>query len=121
MYLTVKRLRRYITGHHLTIFTDNTSLMHNISKPRDQSYMINRRLALISEYATEVEYIPTKSNIAADYFSRLAKVNVLYWKTKIDYRRLFLSQSTDQWCKTLHEDDDYKKRREFIYNVLYTF
>ena len=71
MYLAVKKFRYFIEGRHVTLFTDHlplTFVYKNISdkwSPRQQ-----RHLCFISEFTTDVRYVPGADNVVADALSR---------------------------------------------------
>ena len=71
MYLAVKKFCYFIEGRHVTLFTDHlplTFVYKNISdkwSPRQQ-----RHLCFISEFTTDVRYVPGADNIVADALSR---------------------------------------------------
>ena len=121
LYQSIKRLRRYIVGHQLTVYSDNQNLVHNLLKPRDKSDFLTRRLMLISEYVDSVYYIESKANMVADYLSRFGRVNALYYKSKIDYAKVFNEQLGDQWCASLEESPYFHKKSDWHNGILYRF
>ena len=71
MYLAVKKLRFFIEGRQVTLFTDHlllTFVYKNISdkgSPRQQRY-----LCFVSEFTTDVRCVPGADNVVADALSR---------------------------------------------------
>ena len=71
MYLAVKKFRYFIEGRQVTLFTDHrplTFVYKNISdkwSPRQQ-----RHLCFISEFTTDLRYVPGADNVVADALSR---------------------------------------------------
>ena len=71
MYLAVKKFLYFIEGRQVTLFTDHlplTFVYKNISdkwSPRQQ-----RQLCFVSEFTTEVRYVPGADNVVADVLSR---------------------------------------------------
>ena len=71
MYLAVKKFRYFIEGRQVTLFTDHlplTFVYKNISdkwSPRQQ-----RHLCFVSEFTTDVRYVPGADNVVADALSR---------------------------------------------------
>lgn len=121
LYQSIKRLRRYIVGHELTVYSDNQNLVNNVLRPRDNSDFFTRRLMLIGEYVDFIYYIASKDNMIADYLSRVGRVNALYYKSKIDYARIFNEQLTDDWCSTLQESPYFHQKSDWHNGVLYRF
>ena len=71
MYLSVKKFRYFIEGRQVTLFTDHRPLtfvykdMSDKWSPRQQ-----RHLCFVSEFTTDIRYVPAADNVVADALSR---------------------------------------------------
>ena len=71
MYLAVKKFRYFIEGRQVTLFTDHRPLtfvckdMSDKWSPRQQ-----RHLCFVSEFTTDIRYVPAADNVMADALSR---------------------------------------------------
>ena len=71
MYLAVKMFRYFIEGRQVTLFSDHrplTFVYKNISgkwSPRQK-----RHLCFVSEFTTDMRYVPGADNVVADALSR---------------------------------------------------
>ena len=70
-YLSVLQFKTLIDGHHVTLFVDHKPIVSAFySTSIAKSDVQQRRLSLISEYVSSVQYIRGGENIVADCLSR---------------------------------------------------
>ena len=71
MYLVVKKFRYYVEGRKFAIFTDHKPLTFVFNKVSDKwSPRQQRHLCFISEFSTDIRYVPGPDNVVAGALSR---------------------------------------------------
>ena len=114
MYLAVKKFRYFIEGRKFTLFTDHkplTFVFNNVSdkwSPRQQ-----RHLCLVSEFTTDIRYVPGADNVVADALSRapsqetsaIASIEGVATEV-IDYVTMAKQQAVDMAVQRLLAESD---------------
>ena len=71
MYLAVKKFRYFTEGRKFAIFTDHKPLTFVFNKVSDKwSPRQQRHLCFLSEFTTDIRYVPGPDNVVADALSR---------------------------------------------------
>lgn len=97
IYLAVKHFRHMVEGRDFTIFTDHKPITFAFQQKLDKcSPRQFRHLDFISQFSTDIRYVPGKQNIVADALSRIESLSAT-----IDYAALAASQQEDDELKTL--------------------
>lgn len=97
MYEAVKYFRHMIEARDFYIITDHKPLTHAFVKTSENcSPRQFRHLEFVSQFTTDVRYIPGSQNVVADTLSRIEEVT-----QGIDYQALAQSQSTDEQLQHL--------------------
>ena len=77
-YSAIRHFRHMLEGRQFTLFTDHKPLVHalrRVSPPA--SARQQRHLSYISEYTTDLQYLPGSANVVADALSRPTPVSAL--------------------------------------------
>lgn len=116
IYLSIKYFRHFIQGRILTVITDHKPISHAFSQKLEKAApIIQRHLCYISEYTTDIRYLPGRLNTPADSLSRIYSepINV----SKIDYNLLAKLQNEDLELQELlnnPKSDNLKIEKIFI-------
>lgn len=71
IYLAIKHFRHLVEGRSFHVYTDHKPLTGSIfSSNKDTSPRQTRHLCFISEFTTDIRFLPGKQNLAADALSR---------------------------------------------------
>ena len=71
IYLAVKKFRYFVEGRKFAIFTDHKPLTFVFNKVSDKwSPRQQRHLCFVSEFTTDIRYVPGPDNVVADALSR---------------------------------------------------
>lgn len=72
IYLAIKHFRHFLEGRNFHVYTDHKPLAGNIFSGRaDASPRQTRHLCFISEFTTDIRFVPGKNNPVADALSRI--------------------------------------------------
>lgn len=92
VYEAIKYFRYMVEARTFTIFTDHKPLTFAFSTRRDNcSPRQFRYLDFISQFSTNIHYIPGKDNTVADALSRIEELTI----SPLDYQLLARAQETD--------------------------
>ena len=95
MFATVKHFQTQLEGREFCIQTDHKPLQYAFVSISDKaSFWVRRQLEFLSQFTTDVRYLPGPENVTADVFSRLeaiARPEMQY----VDYEALAKDQLTD--------------------------
>lgn len=101
--LGIKHFRYMVEGRDFEIQTDHKPLIFAFSKKHDQSSPRQiRQLDFISQFSTNIKYVPGDQNTAADCLSRINKIQAQL----IDYDELAKEQSNCDDLKQLLSDSN---------------
>lgn len=91
IYEAIKYFRYMVEAKNFIIFTDHKPLTYAFNINRESNTPRQYRcLDYISQFTTDIRYLPGKENVVADALSRVEEVTAT-----IDYEALAKSQSTD--------------------------
>eukprot|EP00253_Pinus_taeda_P028690 PITA_28690 len=68
----INKLRHYITGYLVILYTDHSAIKYLANKPVTNG-RITRRLVLLQEFDITIKDLPGKENPVADFLSRMPK------------------------------------------------
>ena len=98
IYLAIKHFRYFLEGREFHIQTDHKPLIYALSSRLDHhSPRQIRHLDFISQFTSDLRYVPGSANTAADALSR-SSANALQVNTSspvVDFRELALAQTDD--------------------------
>ena len=114
MHVSVKKFRYFIEGRHFTIFSDHKPLTFIFSNvPNTWSPRQQRHLCFVSEFTTDVRYVPGADNVVADALSRAPVEEPRAIKNMesvvtavIDYAEMARQQAIDTDVQRLIADSD---------------
>jgi len=118
MYLDVKQFRHMLEGRSFTIFTDDKPLIFSFCQKNNKAAPRQvHQLDFIGQFTTDIQYIIGKSNIPADFLSR---IEVVEFPGSIDNNKLQEHQEADEKLKLLLKADSTTslKLKELIYESL---
>lgn len=97
IYKAIKHFKYLLEAQDFTIFTDHKPLTFAFrQKPEKHSPRQARHLDFISQFSTDIQYVPGKSNIVADTLSRVESLS-----EELDYSALSDYQQKDQELQNL--------------------
>lgn len=101
IYLAVKHFRYMVEGRDFVIFTDHKPITFAFRQKSDKcSPRQFRHLDFISQFTTDIRYVPGKQNIVADTLSRVDALS-----ETIDYTALAISQQGDEELKKYEKEN----------------
>ncbi|KAL1446423.1 hypothetical protein WDU94_000016 [Cyamophila willieti] len=117
VYLAVKYFRHLVEGRDFTIFTDHKPLTFAFQqKPEKSSPRQSRHLDFISQFSTDIRFVPGSQNVVADALSRVEAISAT-----LDYKALAASQQEDDELQTALNSNDTGMQLKLIhmpeYNV----
>lgn len=111
VYLAVKHFRHMVEGRDFTIFTDHKPLTFAFQqKPEKCSPRQSRHLDFISQFSTDIRYVPGSQNVVADALSRVEAISAT-----LDYKALAASQQEDDELQTAMNSNDTTLRFKLIH------
>lgn len=96
---TLSKLRSYVLGHRVVIYTDHKNLLWMVSSTADK---VIRWLLRLQEFAPEIHYIKGVDNVAADAISRMFSANCIQMLAEEVYTIQTLDTSTNQVNAYIH-------------------
>ena len=99
VYEAIRHFRPAVEGQDFTIYTDHKPLTYVFHKKRENLPPVQmNQLSFISQFTTDIQYIPGSANVVADAFSRIEAITA---PTQIDFATLASAQKDDQELNTL--------------------
>ena len=99
IYEAIKYFRHMVEAREFVVFTDHRPLTYAFKNPRENcSPRQYRYFDFISQFTTDIRYIPGSENVVADTLSRIEEVTMT-----IDYKALARSQESDPELQLLIE------------------
>lgn len=116
IFLAIKHFRYMVEGRIFEIHTDHKPLIFAFNKKRDQtSPRQTRQLDFISQFSTDIKYVPGDQNVTADCLSRIDGIHT----QEIDYEELAKEQENcDELRQILNDQNSSLKLRKL--NVPHT-
>lgn len=106
VYLSVRHFRSFLEGRDFFVATDHQALASAISSPADRFNPREvRHLQFISEFTTDIRYVPGANNAAADALSRFT-LQHLHLDSSVDLAELAIAQQQDPSLTQLRERED---------------
>lgn len=103
IYLSIRYFQFMLEGREFVVFTDHKPLTYAFSQKREKSSPRQvRHLEYISQFTTDLRYVPGSSNPAADAFSRISEIQFV---GLLDYDQLARAQGSDGELRSLLESD----------------
>lgn len=100
IYLSVKQFQYMLEGREFTVYTDHKPLTYAFLQNNEKASPRQlRHLNYISQFTTDIQYIPGEENIVADTLSRIESVTV------IDFDQIAQEQATVPEFKQLYESN----------------
>jgi cleavage and polyadenylation specificity factor subunit 1 len=102
IYLAIKHFRYFIEGREFTVFTDHKPLTTALFTKSDRSPRQANHLDFISQFTSDIQYIPGKDNVVADYLSRPTENEISTSRmVPIDLKLVEQLQQNDEELKDL--------------------
>ena len=97
IYAAIKHFRYILEGRHFTIFTDHKPLTFAFNQNTEKASPRElRQLSFISEFSTDIKYVPRGKNVVADALSRL-EISTISFPKNIDYAGIAANQMDDEF------------------------
>lgn len=101
IYLAVKHFRHMVEGREFVIYTDHKPITFAFQQKSDKCTPRQfRHLDFISQFTTDIRYVPGKQNIVADTLSRVDALS-----DTLDYTALAMSQQGDDELKKYAQEN----------------
>lgn len=114
IYYGIKHFRFLLEGRDFTIFTDHKPLTFAFQQNLDKASPRQvRQLDFISQFSTDIRYIPGKDNVVADALSRIETINV---PSNIDYEAIADAQVNDTELENLFQNSSLKMKKFSLAN-----
>mgnify|MGYP004574948059 CR=1 FL=1 len=98
IYMSIKHFEHTLEGREFTILTDHKPLVYSFSQRSEKSSPRRaNQLDYISQFSTDIQYIPGTENNIADFLSRIQSISTPH---KIDFEALSKAQDDDEELKT---------------------
>ncbi len=92
IFASVRYFRTYLEGRNFIIYTDHKPLQFALAKASENaSPRVARQLEFVSQFTTDIRYLPGENNVPADVLSRIATINT----QGLDYAALADAQKDD--------------------------
>lgn len=102
IYSAIRHFRHMLEGREFTVFTDHAPLTHALNQKSDKhSPRQIRHLEFISQFTSDIRYLPGDQNSVADAFSRIEEITL----SGLDYDQIALDQKSDEGLKTILESE----------------
>lgn len=105
IFSAIKHFRHFVEGREFFIATDHRALTSALSSPPERfSPREVRQLQFVTEFTTDIRYVPGEANPVADALSRINLVSQL--PTSLDLAALASAQKSDQELVALRTRSD---------------
>jgi cleavage and polyadenylation specificity factor subunit 1 len=102
VYLAMKHFQYMIEGRELVVYTDHKPLTYAFSQKQcDASPRKIRQLEYISQFTSDIRFIPGRQNVVADTLSRISELDFKV----LDYEALAADQLVDRELQSLKGSD----------------
>lgn len=95
IYLAIKHFRHFVEGRKFAVFTDHKPLTHVMSSKTERSPRQTRHLDYISQFTTDIRHVSGKSNVVADFLSRIDSSEVVAVGIEFDFKKLCKAQQSN--------------------------
>ncbi len=103
IYAAIKHFRHLLEGRNFTVFTDHKPLTFALkTNPDRHSPRELRQLDFVSQYTTDIQYVPGPENPVADALSRL-EVESISTTAPLDFEAMARAQETDADVQRLRQ------------------
>ena len=93
VYEAIQHFRPALEAQHFTVFTDHKPLVHAFTQKKERLPPVQlNHLSFISQFTTDIQYIPGDANVVADAFSRIEAVSL---PQTVDFETLAAAQKAD--------------------------
>lgn len=97
IFAAVRHFRNQLEGRQFVIYSDHAPLQYAFTNPSEKaSPRVVRQLDFISQFTTDIRYVPGVQNIPADFLSRIEGVGMDY---ALPYDTIAQSQQNDAELK----------------------
>ena len=77
VYEAIQHFRPALEAQHFTVFTDHKPLTHAFTQKKEKLPPVQmNQLTFISQFTTDIQYVPGSANVVADAFSRVEAVSL---------------------------------------------
>ena len=102
IYEAIRHFKYFLEGQIFKVVTDHKPLIYVFSQRAEKSSQRQQRqISFISQFTTNIEYLPGPENAVADSLSRIDSIRL---PTEFSITELAQAQSTDEELKTLSSD-----------------
>ena len=113
IYSAIKKFRHMLEGRNFKIFTDQKPLIFAFKQnPLKCSPRQLRHLDFISQYSTDIMYVPGVKNVVADALSRI-EIDTVTKHPFLDFKKFFEAQKHDPEVQKLLKSNNSSLRLEF--------
>lgn len=95
VYLAIKHFRHFVEGRSFIVYTDHKPLIRSLDSATDRSPRQARQLDFIAQFTSDIRHITGKSNVVADYLSRIDESSLNSNNLDINIQAFVAAQKAD--------------------------